>query len=462
MLTLSQALRERFPDGQEWVHDAVDTIDELSLDSEVHDVAQGWMRVGEGDSRLVDALFVLTEEGLGFGQPASGSAERWVPLAAISAIDAIEGTGHPLEAIEIHLSGGMAMLIGLPDPFVEVLVSVLKRQVSASPEPEQATMPSDLGAAAEADASTLDGLPPSPWVETDVHTGPWAPGPDLWAPPPEPRPAPLSALRSAAAESVSEDAEDHAGDRAGDHAEDQPDDGGDKRLEVPPTPFALDARTFLAPGDPDADSQVSGPAGSRGVVIDPLGFADTSDLSGTAGLSGATELDEPPGDAYRFDPTVPFDAPGLDDVDPVEEFFAGDDHGGAALRDAVFDDPQDALRAIPYPEPFKGVSYLGGHPDHPRKRKNSVLVFSSAGVAMTGGGMGGGQFAIPWAQVRSLDVQGADEVKFTHNHRIDLNSSAVIVELRSGDVLVFEVKLRRPATMRSTLAPILSMVRSLR
>lgn len=455
MLTLSQALQERFPDGQEWVRDAVDTIDEVSLDSEVHDVAQGWMRVGEGDSRLVDALFVLTEEGLGFGQPASGSAERWVPLVAITAIDAIEGTGHPLEAIEIHLSGGMAMLIGLPEPFVEVLVSVLKRQVSASPEPEQATMPSDLGAAAEADTSTLDGLPPSPWVETDVHTGPWAPDPDLWAPLTDPAPTPLSTLRSAATASVPESPEDHIGD--------QFDEGDDERMEVPPTPFALDAPTFLAPAQPDADGPVGGPVGSRGVVIDPQGFADTSDLSGPTddeptGHSDAPAVD----DGYHFDPTVPFDTPGLDEVDPVEEFFAGDDHGGAALRDAVSVDPQDALRAIPYPEPFKGVSYLGGHPDHPRKRKNSVLVFSSAGVAMTGGGMGGGQFAIPWAQVRSLDVQGADEVKFTHNHRIDLNSSAVIVELRSGDVLVFEVKLRRPATMRSTLAPILSMVRSLR
>lgn len=460
MLTLSQALRERFPDGQEWVRDAVDTIDEVSLDSEVHDVAQGWMRVGEGDSRLIDALFVLTEEGLGFGQPASGSAERWVPLAAITAIDAIEGTGHPLEAIEIHLSGGMAMLIGLPEPFVEVLVSVLVRQVSASREPEQATMPSDLGEAADADASTLDGLPPSPWVETDVHTGPWAPGADLWAPPPDPAPTPLSTFRSAARASVPESAEDHAED----HAEDRADDADDERMEVPPTPFALDAPTFGASSASDAGGSVPEPATPRGVVIDPQGFADTSDLSGPADDDGPAGHGDAPAvdDAYHFDPTVPFDSPGLEEVDPVEEFFAGDDHGGAALRDAVSADPQDALRAIPYPEPFKGVSYLGGHPDHPRKRKNSVLVFSSAGVAMTGGGMGGGQFAIPWAQVRSLDVQGADEVKFTHNHRIDLNSSAVIVELRSGDVLVFEVKLRRPATMRSTLAPILSMVRSLR
>lgn len=430
MLTLSQALQERFGEAQEWVHDAVGAIDEVSLDSEVHDVAQGWMRVGEGDSRLIDAVFVLTEEGLGFGQPGNGAAERWVPLAAVTAIDAIEGTGHPLEAIEIHLSGGMAMLIGLPEQFVEVLVTVLKRQVATSPEPAPATMPRDLGEAAAADASTLDGLPPSPWVETDVHAGPWAPAADRWAPPG------LEPIDTSASDEV---------EPASDEVEPAAD-----TMEVPPTPFAVGTPAFLSRREsPD-----------REVYIDPRGFAET-------GVETDIEGDEPaaPAGEYRFDASVPFDSPDdIDDesVDPVEEFFATDDHGGAALNDTSDVDPHESLRAIPFPEPFKGVSYLGGHPDHPRKRKNSVLVFSTAGVAMTGGGMSGGQFAIPWAQVRSLDVQGADEVKFTHNHRIDLNSSAVIVELRSGDVLVFEVKLRRPATMRSTLAPILSMVRSFR
>lgn len=451
MLTLSQALQERFPAGEAWVRDVVDAIDEVSLDSEVHDVAQGWMRVGEGTSRLVDALFVLTEEGLGFGQPSNGAAERWVPLAAITAIDAIEGTGHPLEAVEIHLSGGMAMLIGLPEPFVEVLVSVLERQVAASPPPEPVTMPRDLDEEAAPDASTLDGLPPSPWVETDVHLSPWAPVTDRWAPPgttPEPSEATASGP-------------------------------GDERAGEPPPRSSPQAPTFLASVDlAPVTPAPSVPPADRDVVIDRLAFADASSSGETP---SGTEAESRGGfDAYRFDPTVPFDAPdpteiqhedagdtppvGVEPggVDPVDDFFASDDHGGAALSASSTTDPHEAARSIQFPEPFKGVSYLGGHPDHPRKRKNSVLVFSTAGVAMTGGGLGGGQFAIPWAQIRSLDVQGADEVKFTHNHRIDLNSSAVIVELRSGDVLVFEVKLRRPATMRSTLAPILSMVRSIR
>jgi len=159
----------------------------------------------------------------------------------------------------------------------------------------------------------------------------------------------------------------------------------------------------------------------------------------------------------------------LEHPDPDPTMFsvsASDAHAESAEVDEIpdtvvavsgpWDDP-----GIDWPEPIRNCVFLGGHPVHQRRRKNVIVAMRPGGLVIAGGGRGWSAH-VPWHEVRRLDVQGADEVKFTHNHRIDLNSSAVIVELRSGDVLVFEVKLRRPATMRSTLAPILSMVRSLR
>ena len=69
---------------------------------------------------------------------------------------------------------------------------------------------------------------------------------------------------------------------------------------------------------------------------------------------------------------------------------------------------------------------------------------------------------MPWHEVRRVDVQGADEVKFTHNQRIDLNGSALVVELVDGSALLVEIRGRRPATVRSSLAPVINMANAVR
>lgn len=67
-----------------------------------------------------------------------------------------------------------------------------------------------------------------------------------------------------------------------------------------------------------------------------------------------------------------------------------------------------------------------------------------------------------WTEVTRIDVQGADEIKFTHNQRIDLNAAAIVVEIADGTAYVFECRGRRPASLRASLAPVINMVAALR
>ena len=121
-----------------------------------------------------------------------------------------------------------------------------------------------------------------------------------------------------------------------------------------------------------------------------------------------------------------------------------------------WDDP-----AMPWPDPYRNCVFLGGHPVHQRRRKNVVVVMRAGGLVIAAAGSNTWSIHVPWNEVRRLDVQGADEVKFTHNHRIDLNGSAMVIEQVDGSTLIVEVRNRRPATVRSGLAPVIAMANSM-
>ena len=97
--------------------------------------------------------------------------------------------------------------------------------------------------------------------------------------------------------------------------------------------------------------------------------------------------------------------------------------------------PAFANRLIKWPEPFRSVVYLGENPSHPRRRKGVTLAFSPAGVTAVSSGFSAWKHHIGWDEVTELEFQGADEVKFTYDHRIDVNATAAIVglERRHGD-----------------------------
>ena len=132
------------------------------------------------------------------------------------------------------------------------------------------------------------------------------------------------------------------------------------------------------------------------------------------------------------------------------------DHGAAASSDnghglmyAVETNWWDAFAE--WPEPFRSVTYLGGHPKHPKRRKNVTLHFNQMGVVAVTGGLANWGLEIPWSRVRSIDIEGSDELMFRSSLRIDLSSSALVLETDEGTVF-FECRLRRPASVRTALA----------
>jgi hypothetical protein len=67
---------------------------------------------------------------------------------------------------------------------------------------------------------------------------------------------------------------------------------------------------------------------------------------------------------------------------------------------------------------------------------------------------GGWHLHVPWHAVARLDVQGADEIKFTHNQRVNSDGSVLVADLADGTTLLFEIRAKRPASLRAALAPI--------
>jgi hypothetical protein len=512
MVTLSEAIERRFPLDDEWARLALGTMGGLSDEATVHDIAQGWLRVGGDAGVLVDTLFVLTEERLGFGQTQAETGQpSWIELARVVALDAIEGLPYPLVAVEVQLAGGIAMLVGWPDEFCQQVVDVLTRSVQRARD-EAVTaatgpMPADFADPAatveHADPSTIEDLSPSGWVEAPVLEPPAAappaaelpdaaapaPAPDLdtaspwasspwssdrstqpdpidalgtpaWSTPVEPEPAAPEAVwppEPVAPEPVAYDdrfvAETHAPFPEAQVPDTQfPDTQPEPAEDSTPAGF----EPLFGSGDvaADHDERVEAFFGPDDVetyaVADPPPFHD--EPSGFAGFGvGAPEPQELTpswADPSAADGPAPAHS-------PVPE-------PGPAPEEASAARPRSALssRSIVWPEPFRPSNFLGDHPEHSRRRKNVSLGFSPAGITAVSTGFHAWKLHLLWDDVRSLEFEGADEVKFTHNHRIDMNATAVIITLTDDTTMVFEVRSRRPAMMRSTMAPIVNALAS--
>lgn len=114
-----------------------------------------------------------------------------------------------------------------------------------------------------------------------------------------------------------------------------------------------------------------------------------------------------------------------------------------------------------WPDPLRGVAYIGGHPDHARRRKNGTLVFTPRGWTAAGGGMSNWMIAVGWDEVEHVSIQNAEELEFVEGFKIDPSSSALCVQLVDGSQVILEVRMRRPPSLRATLAPVLLMVESI-
>ena len=172
MITLTDALIQRFPYGNEWARQALGAFgDEVGPQTLVHTLTQGWTRrVTGGSAELVDTLFVLTEDRIAMGQVVAESAgAHWIPTRSIKGLDAIDDSPHPLETIEMLLLDGTELCVGWTEEFTTALLDVLTRQLDDD-ETGGDSMPTELSdpSSVQADASSLDALAPSAWVEQSV------------------------------------------------------------------------------------------------------------------------------------------------------------------------------------------------------------------------------------------------------------------------------------------------------
>jgi hypothetical protein len=494
MLTLGQAIDRRFAHDDPWARQALAALGSSEQDDDVYDVAKGWLRIGGDSGTLVDALFVLTPSRLGFAQTILEDVPpQSIPLRSIVALDAIEGMPYPLVTVEVQLSGNVAILVGWPDSFCSTVVDVLTADLAAAtesrPTPVVAeSLPDDFADPAStanaADPAALDQLDPSPWQEQDLSE----PAPGDWT--------------TSAPESREEPSTDDAGTPVPQFAPPPPENVPEPSAPVPPAGLfgivdqtgSFDAAVGRPPATPSrADEQ----------AIDEPFEAQPSDEPSFEALrsdelrSEEPTPDEPTPDELRSDEPGDEVEPG--DQPPVSSFhsatsalFAASDPEVEERADAFFSDEHPepaeeiasfaeeaplidpapptggmtpaifANRLIPWPEPFRSVVYLGENPSHPRRRKGVTLAFSPAGVTAVSSGFSAWKHHIGWNEITELEFQGADEVKFTYDHRIDVNATAAIVGLTDGTVMVFEIKSRRPATLRSSMAPIMNAVTAYR
>jgi hypothetical protein len=459
MLTLGQAIDRRFAQEDPWAREALAVLGQTGPDDEVHDVAKGWLRIGGDSGTLVDALFVLTASRIGFAQTSQdGLPPQWIPLRSIVALDAIEGLPYPLVTVEVQLSGDVAILVGWPDAFCSIVVDVLTEdlarandQSQAPPEPE--SMPEDFAdpasTASAADPATLDDLDPSPWQEQDVTE----PAPGDWA----------ASAQVSSDEPVIED---------------------EAPLSTPfSSPPVVEPPTPSAPVPPAGLFGVIGDTGSFDPAFDELThdeptFDESQADEPTAALDESSD-ESPAGEAplssFHSATSALFAASDPEVEERADAFFS-DEHPEAGEEIAAFAEepppfaapapsggmtpPAFASRMIQWPEPFRSVVYMGENPNHPRRRKGVTLAFSPAGVTAVSSGFSAWKVHLGWDDVSDLEFQGADEVKFTYDHRIDVNATAAIVGLNDGTAMVFEIKGRRPATLRSSMAPIVNAVKS--
>jgi len=416
MIRLHDAITSAFPQGNQWAAEALEALsDELEPTTLVHGVIEGWLQRGAGDDlELIDTLFILTEARLGLGRTDEAPGERrWVQLTDIVAIDAVDDSPLPLQTIEIELADGLVMCLGWPETFTEVVIPVLvalaeRKELDAAAD----VMPPELTdpAAVATDASDLESMEPSGWIEGAVASPP-------------------------AAESA-----EPTGER--------------------PVVAALDFFNAAPPhGAPALDAPA--PGDEPAAASDPWMSIETGrhDEPLAPGAFETGPFDTVPFDTVPFE-TVPFGAV-PDESTPLES--AADVEPTVARESSLADGPPPWQQpGMVWPDPLRGVLYLGGHPGHPRKRKNGSMLFSPAGLAVSGTGFQSWDMNMDWAFVDGIEIQGPDEILFGDNLKIDSTSSALIVRMADDTRMFFEIRTRRPPSLRAGLAPVLLMVENIR
>lgn len=431
MIQLNDALAEQFPARDEWVRDALSSLgDSLKPTSPVHAVMSGWLQRPTSEAvDLIDTLFVLTPDRLGLGHTDPNEALHWIPMDAIQNLDAIDDSPLPLQTIEVFLIDGSTITVGWIESFSEQVVSVLVALLAGQPQAASESQPAPATpATSDADA----------WIDD----------------PSEPPTAPTSALSA----EPSGGTDPSAWFSVGENIDDPP---------LSPAAFTAneDLPAFLRAElikvneerktVPSLADLPAPPVAARGVAPSeaPPVFGEPSHYNpATQYADSGLE----PTNTWSFDDVVEPDVPG-----PSGDPDVASGSGAGSAMGSEHGEPPWLAPGMMWPEPMRGVLYLGGHPAHSRKRKNGTMVFSPNGIDVGGAGLQNWSMSMEWAYVEGVEIQGPDEVMFADHLKIDSASSALIVTMIDGTRMFFEVRTRRPPSLRSSLAPVLSMVESL-
>jgi len=87
---------------------------------------------------------------------------------------------------------------------------------------------------------------------------------------------------------------------------------------------------------------------------------------------------------------------------------------------------------------LEDVTYLGGYPGEPKKRKRCTATFTQEGIEVDG--PTGLTFRVGWDVVNSIEAQNADEARFRMNTRIHRDASAVVVQCEQAVTLILEAR----------------------
>ncbi|MEZ5323064.1 MAG: hypothetical protein R2698_13510 [Microthrixaceae bacterium] len=421
MLKMVDSLSTRFPQRSPWAIEALRVLSsELSPSADVLTVNAGhWTSSTRIDATRLDALYLLTDDRIGVAR-AGDTTGSWTPLADVRYVDDLVGPILPMQLIEVTLVDGSTFSAIWPEPFTACLVARLTEL--AAPVEHYG----DLALSTVAITDTVEDRDRGPFTLDLVETG-------------RVEAVDLSDRSVVELHGANATLRTDAGGHAVGFADDRSSDPSPTGRRSSARPAILDDRPRWATPDPVLDRAMD----AWFAVDTPSPVAPAKLAAEFEGTHEAPRVDvdaSPPSTARNENP------PDL----PSEQTRWSE----WASENAESSDRE-------WPGPFEGVNFLGSYPTHSRRRKNGTLEFSLSGFSATGGSFQSWSVEGDWASVERLVVQGRDEVLFSEQLKIDSGSSALVFDLTEGRRLYFEIKGRRPPSVRASLEPVLEMLDSL-
>ena len=105
---------------------------------------------------------------------------------------------------------------------------------------------------------------------------------------------------------------------------------------------------------------------------------------------------------------------------------------------------------------LEDVTYLGGYPGEPKKRKRCTTTFTQEGIEVDG--PNGLAFRVGWDVVNSIEAQNADEARFRMNTRIHRDASAVVVQCEQAVTLILEARDCPTLPLRSAIVQLVDQL----